>query len=60
MSPIVIIVFAPVVVIGLVFFALLLGAVAAGIWEAAEARTERRMSAPRQAPPQERAVTRAA
>jgi hypothetical protein len=48
MSPIVIIVFAPVVVIGLVFYAVLLGAAAAGVWEAAEARAERRMSAARQ------------
>jgi hypothetical protein len=60
MSPIVIIVFAPVVVIGLVFFAVLLGAAAAGVWEAAEARAERRMSAPRQAPPRECSFTRAA
>jgi hypothetical protein len=38
MSPIVIIVFAPVVVIGLAFYALILGAAAAGIWEAVEER----------------------
>ena len=38
MSPIVIIVFAPVVVIGLAFYALLLGAAASGIWEAVEER----------------------
>jgi hypothetical protein len=60
MSPIVIIVFAPVVVIGLAFYALLLGAAAAGIWEAVEARAERRASASGQAPPRERAHTRAA
>jgi hypothetical protein len=39
MSPIVIIVFAPVVIIGLVCYALLLGAAAAGTWEAVEERT---------------------
>jgi hypothetical protein len=39
MSPIVIIVFAPVAVIGLAFYALILGAAAAGIWEAVEGRT---------------------
>jgi len=38
-APIVIIVFAPVVVIGLAFYALLLGAAAAGICEAVEERT---------------------
>jgi hypothetical protein len=53
MSPIVIIVFAPVVVIGLVFNAPLLGAAAAGIWEAVEGRAERKMSVPGQAPRQE-------
>jgi hypothetical protein len=58
MSPIVIIVFAPVVVIGLSFYAVLLGAAVAGVWEAAESRAERRMLAPRQAPPGERAYTR--
>lgn len=60
MSPIVIIVFAPVVVLGLVFYAILLGAAAAGAWEAAESRAERRVSAPRQSPSQGRAYTRAA
>jgi hypothetical protein len=38
MSPIVIIVFAPVVVIGLAFYALILGAAAAGICETVEER----------------------
>ena len=51
MSPIVVIVFAPVVVIGLVFYAVLLGAAAAGVWEAAEARAGGRPSASRQAIP---------
>ena len=60
MSPIVIIDFAPVLVIGLVSFAALLGAAAAGVWETTEARAERRMAAPRQASPQERTFTRAA
>jgi hypothetical protein len=46
MSPIVIIVFAPVVVLGILFYSVLLGAVAAGIWEAAERRAERRLSTP--------------
>jgi hypothetical protein len=54
MSPIVIIVFAPVVVIGLVFYAVLLGAAAAGIWEAVEGRAERRLSARGQAVTPER------
>jgi hypothetical protein len=44
MSPIVIIVFAPVVVLGIVFYSVLLGAAAAGIWEAAERRAEQRLS----------------
>jgi hypothetical protein len=60
MSPIVIIVFAPVVVVGLVFYAVFLGAAAAGVREAVEARAERRASAPEQAPPRERGHTRAA
>jgi hypothetical protein len=60
MSPIVIIVFAPVVVIGLSFYAVLLGAAVAGVWEAAESRAARKMSAPGQAPPREPAYTRAA
>jgi hypothetical protein len=51
MSPIVIIVFVPVVVLGLVFYSILLGAAAAGIWEAAESRAEERLSAPRSAAP---------
>jgi hypothetical protein len=49
MSPIVIIVFAPVVVLGLVFYSILTGAALAGIWEAAERRAEKRFSAPRPA-----------
>jgi hypothetical protein len=60
MSPIVIFVFAPVVVIGLIFYAVLLGAIVAGVCEAAESRAERKMLIPRQSPPQERASTRAA
>jgi hypothetical protein len=60
MSPIVVIVFAPVVVLGLVFYAVLLGAAAAGVREAAEARAERRMSVPRQSRQQGRAFTRVA
>lgn len=44
MSPIVIIVFAPVVVLGIVFYSVLLGAAFASIWEAAERRAERRLS----------------
>jgi hypothetical protein len=39
MSPIVIVVFAPVVIIGLAVYALLLSAAAAGIWEAVEERS---------------------
>jgi hypothetical protein len=39
MSPIVIVVFAPIVIIGLAFYALLLSAAAAGIWEAVEERS---------------------
>jgi len=49
MSPIVIIVFAPVVVLGIVFYSVLLGAAFAGLWEAAERRTERRLSTSGQA-----------
>jgi hypothetical protein len=60
MSPIVIVVFAPVVVLGLVFYAMLLGAAAAGVCEAAEARAVARLSAPRQAAPPPREYTRAA
>jgi hypothetical protein len=64
MSPIVIIVFAPVVVIGIVFYSVLLGAAFAGIWEAAEGRAERRLStsgqARSQAAPREREQPRAA
>jgi hypothetical protein len=60
MSPIVIIVFAPVVILGLVFYSLLLGAAAAGIWEAVDARAERRLSAPKRALRPERTHTRAA
>jgi hypothetical protein len=52
MSPIVIMVFAPVVVIGIVFYSLLLGAAAAAVWEAAEGRAERRRSVSGQARPQ--------
>ena len=39
MSPIVIVVFAPVVIIGLAVYALLLSAADAGIWEAVEERS---------------------
>jgi hypothetical protein len=56
MSPIVILVFAPAVVVGLIFCSVLLGAAAAGVREAVEARAERRTSAP----VQERRYTRAA
>ena len=38
MSPLVIVVFAPVVLFGLAFYALLLGAAAAGLWEVVEGR----------------------
>ena len=41
MSPIVIVVFTPVVVIGLAFYALLLGAAAGGVWESVEERAFR-------------------
>jgi hypothetical protein len=44
MSPIVIIVFAPVVLIGLVFYSLLFGAALAGVWEAVEERANGRVS----------------
>jgi hypothetical protein len=60
MSPIVIVVFAPVVVIGLVFYAVLLGAAAAGVWEAVEARAESRLSASGQSAPPAREYPRAA
>ena len=60
MSPIVIVVFAPVVVIGLVFYAVLLGAAAAGVWEAVEGRAGGRLSASGQATPPGREYTRAA
>jgi hypothetical protein len=60
MSPIVIIVFAPVVLIGLVFYAVLLGAAAAGVWEGVESAAERKMSAPRRSPRQEHPFTWAA
>jgi hypothetical protein len=49
MSPIVIIVFAPVVVLGIVFYSVLLGAAFAGLWEAAERRAERRLTTSGQA-----------
>jgi hypothetical protein len=51
MSPVVILVFAPVVVLGVAFYALLLGAVAAGVWEAVDGRAVESPSAPGQAPP---------
>ena len=60
MSPIVIIVFAPVVVIGLVFYAVLLGAAAGCVWEAVEGRAEGRLSASGQAAPPRRESARAA
>jgi hypothetical protein len=43
MSPIVIIVFAPIVLMAIFVFALLFGAVAAGAWEAAEGRAQRKL-----------------
>jgi hypothetical protein len=60
MSPIVIIVFAPVVVIGLVFYAVLLGAVAGCVWEAVEGRADGRPSASGQAATPRRESARAA
>src|SRR4051794_41586844 len=64
MSPLVIIVFAPVVVGGLVLAALFLGAATAGVWEAVEERSQGRPTASELAHPQvaqqERANGRAA
>lgn len=51
MSPIVIIVFAPILLMALFVFALLFGAAAAGAWEAAEGRAQRRLSASGRARP---------
>lgn len=64
MSPIVILVFAPVVIGGLAFLALLLGAATAGAWEAVEGRVDARPSPPGparlQVAPRERTHSRAA
>jgi hypothetical protein len=64
MSPIVLIVFAPVIVFALAFMALLLGAASAGIWEVAEESVHGDPSAPASArspaAPQQEAYTRAA
>ena len=60
MSPIVIIILAPLVFMEMVSYSVFLDAAAAGVWEVAEARAERRMSGPRQAPPRECSFTRAA
>jgi hypothetical protein len=60
MSPIVIIVFAPVMLIGLVFYSLLFGAALAGVWEAVEERAQATPPASGKAPPQEHVHTRAA
>lgn len=60
MSPIVIIVFAPVLIVALVIFAVLVGAAAAGVWEAAEARADRRLMASGRAAPPGRPKARAA
>jgi len=60
MSPIVIIVFAPVVLIGLVFYSLLFGAALAGVWEAVEERTQATPPASGKAPPPQHVYTRAA
>jgi hypothetical protein len=60
MSPIVIIVFAPVVLIGLVFYSLLFGAALAGVWEAVEERTRARPPASGKAPSRGHEYSRAA
>jgi hypothetical protein len=57
MSPVVIIVFAPVVLIGLVFYSLLFGAALAGIWEAVEERTQATPPASRKISLQEHVYT---
>ena len=60
MSPIVFIVFAPVVLGGIAFAALLLGAATAGAWEAVERRPSAARPAPSLVARQERAPARAA
>jgi hypothetical protein len=64
MPPLVLIVFAPVVVAILAFAAILLGAASTGAWEAVEERAQGRVSAsgstPSQASPQQEAPARAA